>query len=88
MLTLTPTKKTSIYLNYDYLSEGRPMGGSYRVTGIGGAAKFQVNNWFALTPRLEWLNDADGFSTGTVRRRWIPGSSRSRYCSSVARATA
>ena len=32
------------------------------------ASKLQANNWFALTPRLEWFNDADGFSTGTVQK--------------------
>jgi hypothetical protein len=31
--------------------------------GVAGAARFQLNDWFALTPRLEWFDDHDGFET-------------------------
>ena len=31
-------------------------------------AKFQANPWFALSPRFEYFNDEDGFSTGTVQK--------------------
>lgn len=68
VLTLNPSRKTSFYVNFDYLVERRLGRGSYRVVGIGGAGKYQVNPWFAITPRLEWLNDADGFATGTVQK--------------------
>jgi hypothetical protein len=27
-----------------------------------------VSPWFAVAPRLEWFNDADGFATGTVQK--------------------
>ena len=42
--------------------------GSQRWVGVAGAARFAVNSWFALAPRMEWFNDADGFATGAVQK--------------------
>ena len=30
-----------------------------------GAARFQLNSWFALSPPAEWFDDHEGFATGT-----------------------
>jgi hypothetical protein len=42
--------------------------GHARWVGIAGAAHFQVSKHVALTPRAEWFNDADGFTTGTRQK--------------------
>lgn len=68
VLTLTPHPKASFYVNFDYLAEKRLGRGYDRVVGIGGAGKFEFLPWFAITPRLEWLNDASGFSTGVAQK--------------------
>jgi hypothetical protein len=44
------------------------LGGENRWTGVAGAARFALNSWFALAPRLEWFNDATGFATGTAQK--------------------
>lgn len=67
-LLLTPTAKTSFYLNFDYGRDKKLLAGSSRWVGVAGAARFAVNNRFAVAPRLEWFNDADGFTTGTAQR--------------------
>jgi maltoporin len=67
-LLVTPTPKVSFYINYDYGVEKLIGAGSNHWAGVAGAARFAVNDWFALAPRLEWFNDADGFSTGTAQK--------------------
>jgi len=74
---LTPHSRAAMYLNFDYGKEGAAAvfregaaaelaGG--RWVGIAGAARLEVNRWFALAPRLEWFHDADGFATGTPQK--------------------
>lgn len=67
-LLLTPTDKFNMYLNFDYGVDKRIGGGQDRWVGFASAARFSVNQWFALAPRIEWFNDADGFNTGTIQR--------------------
>jgi hypothetical protein len=67
VLLLTPADKASFYINYDYGWNNFPGGGKAVWTGIGGAARFQLNSWFALSPRAEWFSDRNGFSTGTTQ---------------------
>ncbi len=67
-LLLTPDPRVNCYLNFDYGVDKQVFGGSARWVGVAGAARFAVTNWFALAPRLEWYNDADGFTTG-VRQK-------------------
>jgi hypothetical protein len=59
---------TNFYINYDYGMDKRVQGGSDHWTGIAGAARFALNSKIALSPRLEWYNDATGFTTGTVQK--------------------
>lgn len=67
-LLVTPTAKTGFYLNFDYGMDRNIGRGSQRWVGVAGAARFALNSWFALAPRAEWFNDADGFATGAVQK--------------------
>jgi len=71
-LLLTPTSKLSAYVNYDY-------GRQHAVTetaerslhhwqGIAGALHWQVTQRFAVSPRLEYFDDATGFATGMAQK--------------------
>ncbi len=68
VLTVTPNSKTSFYVNFDYLHDKPKLGPAFHVTGIAGAAKFQLTRKLYLSPRLEWLNDAEGGSTGVAQK--------------------
>jgi len=67
VLLLTPSGKLNAYLNFDYAKQNNADGTSAIWTGIAGAAKFQLNDKFAITPRLEWFNDHNGGSTGSAQ---------------------
>jgi hypothetical protein len=68
VLTFSPSDKASFYLNYDYGRE-RDLDGSLGViSAIAGAAKFQANSWFALSPRIEYFNDRGIWTTGTQQK--------------------
>jgi len=66
-ILFTPSDKFNAYLNYDYAKQNNANGSSAVWNGIAGAAKFQLSSVFALSPRLEWFNDHNGFSTGTAQ---------------------
>jgi hypothetical protein len=68
VLLLTPNPRANFYINFDYGVDKLKGVGNSRWTGIAGAARFAVNSWFALAPRVEWFNDADGFATGTAQK--------------------
>lgn len=67
-LLVVASPKASFYVNYDYGTEKKIQGDSNVWSGIAAAAQFQLSKKFALTPRLEWFNDRDGFSTGTAQQ--------------------
>src|SRR5215471_20152185 len=58
------TPAVSLMANYDYGMD-RVAGARVHWTGIAGYLRYQANKWLALSPRFEWYNDADGFTTGT-----------------------
>jgi len=60
----TVSPAVSVMANYDYGMD-RVAGARVHWTGIAGYLKYQANKWLALSPRFEWYNDADGFTTGT-----------------------
>src|SRR6202048_1393352 len=67
-LLLTPSDKLNAYINFDY-GQNRsfpetvpPLSNWY---GIAAAVHFQPTGKWAVTPRLEWFKDRDGFATGT-----------------------
>jgi hypothetical protein len=68
ILMLTPHDKANFYINFDYGVDKNVLIGENRWVGIAGAARFALTDWFALAPRIEWFNDADGFSTGVVQK--------------------
>lgn len=67
-LLLTPNPKTGVYVNFDYgLNRNLLLGNSHWV-GVAAAGRYALNSWFALAPRVEWYNDANGYTTGTVQK--------------------
>ncbi len=61
---LVSGSKASAYLNFDYGVDKNPAAASNVWYGVAGAARFALTDHFAISPRLEWFNDRDGFSTG------------------------
>lgn len=66
-LLLSPSPKANFYINFDYGVDKKIDRGEGRWAGIAGAARLQANSWFALSPRIEWFNDAGGFATGVAQ---------------------
>lgn len=63
--TVNVTSAVSLMANYDYgrdRIEGAGTGVHWQ--GIAGYARFQVGPHFAFTPRFEWYDDHDGYTTG------------------------
>jgi hypothetical protein len=67
-LLLTPDPKTSMYVNFDYGRDKNIGTGAQRWVGVAAAARYQATSIFALAPRVEWFNDATGFSTGAKQK--------------------
>ena len=65
VLLASPSSRMSFYINFDYLHNSPHYTPSYTVSGIAGAARFQINKKLSVSPRLEWLNDNSGMATGT-----------------------
>lgn len=69
-LLFTPADKFNAYVNFDYgqnKSGTGPTESTAKWYGVAVAAKLQMNDHNAITPRLEWFKDKDGFSTGTAQ---------------------
>jgi hypothetical protein len=64
VLLLTPNDKTGIYINADYGTNKYPGPGRANWYGVAGAARYQISKRFAIAPRAEIFNDANGYSTG------------------------
>ena len=67
IVTYTVNKQVSLAANYDY---GKDTVGAATSTwqGIAGYVRFQANDMFALTPRVEYFDDKNGFATGTAQK--------------------
>ncbi len=65
VLNLTPPGKANAYINYDWGRNAFPVAGAATWWGIAGALHIQATSKIAFTPRVEYFNDHDGFSTGT-----------------------
>ena len=59
--TFNPT--VSVMANYDY-GHDRIAGANVHWQGIATYLRLQANKWLAFTPRFEWYDDHDGFTTG------------------------
>ena len=66
-VTLAVTPKLSLMANYDYGTD-TIAGSRAHWQGAAGYARFQANKWMAFSPRFEWYDDAQGFTTGSVQR--------------------
>jgi hypothetical protein len=65
---VSAASKAGLYVNFDYGVDRNPGARGNAWYGVAGAAQFQLAKRFALTPRLEWFNDRDGFNTGTAQK--------------------
>ena len=76
-LLFTPNSKVNFYINGDWGRNGNPSGiGASEWYGLAGAGHFQVTSKFALAARIEFFDDADGYSTGvkqTVKEGTVTG---------------
>jgi hypothetical protein len=60
--------KAGFYLNFDYGVDRNPGSPGNVWYGIAGAARFSLTDKISVSPRLEYFNDRDGFSTGTAQK--------------------
>ena len=68
-VTLTPSSKFNAYINYDYLQNHTPAPTvSQHLQGIAFAAKGSITSKASLVGRFEFMNDDQGFSTGTAQK--------------------
>jgi Putative beta-barrel porin-2, OmpL-like. bbp2 len=66
---VTQTDKLSWYLNYDY-GRDKSIGLNSSVgvwTGLAGAAHYAITKKYAVSGRLEFFDDRNGFATGTAQ---------------------
>lgn len=69
VVTYNPTEKVNFYALFDYGTEKRSTGfGSHDWITVGGAARFQLTDKIAISPRAEYYYDKDGFITGTTQK--------------------
>jgi hypothetical protein len=65
-VTYTATSALSLMANYDYGMD-RASGARVRWQGIAGYARVQIAPWFAISPRMEWFTDPQGYMTGLAQ---------------------
>ena len=65
--TYSLTSKLSLLGNYD-IGVDKQSGARVKWQGFAGAARFQPNSWFAISPRAEYYNDRDGFTSGQAQK--------------------
>jgi hypothetical protein len=65
--TFTLSPQVSIAGNYDY-GQDKESGATVKWQGVAGYVKFQPTDWFALTPRGEYYNDREGFTSGQAQK--------------------
>ena len=68
IVNITATPKVSLVANYDYGKEATGASTSVSWQGLAVYAKFQATPVVAFSPRFEWYNDPDGFTTGTKQK--------------------
>jgi hypothetical protein len=65
--TYTVNKMVSLAGNYDY-GQDTVAGSKVSWQGVAGYLRLQPVDWFALSPRAEYYNDANGFTTGVTQK--------------------
>jgi Putative beta-barrel porin-2, OmpL-like. bbp2 len=66
VITYTALPRLSLMANYD-LGRDRFDGVPVMWQGVAAYARFAATSWWALSPRLEWYDDRDGFTTGQAQ---------------------
>jgi hypothetical protein len=66
--TVNWNDRVSTYVNFDVGSNKSPDGVNSTFLGIGSSTRIALTKHFAISPRIEWYNDADGFMTGTAQQ--------------------
>ncbi len=61
-------KRWALMGNYDYGIDTLTAGGKVHWQGVAGYLRYAPTERLAFTPRYEWFDDHDGFSTGTAQR--------------------
>jgi hypothetical protein len=64
--TFTVSPRVSLMANYDYGAD-TIAGTKAHWQGAAGYARIQANDWIAFSPRFEWYDDPQGFTTGAVQ---------------------
>ncbi len=67
IVTYTVNKQVSLAANYDY-GQDKVSGATVKWQGVAGYVRLQPTDWFALSPRVEYYNDRDGFTTGVAQK--------------------
>ncbi len=67
IVSYTVTKQVSLAANYDH-GQDKVAGKTVMWHGVAGYLKYQPNDIFALTPRVEYYRDRDGITTGVVQK--------------------
>jgi hypothetical protein len=72
ILTVKPTDKLTLLLNYDYGHEENTSGngGDAHWQGFAGIANYAWTDRFSTALRAEWFEDASGTRTGTQQALW------------------
>ena len=65
--TFNLNSKVSLAGNYDYGTD-KESGAVVRWQGVAAYARLQPNSWFALSPRWEYYNDEQGFTSGAAQK--------------------
>ena len=65
--TYTLTPKLSFAGNYDY-GQDKQSDAVVKWQGVAGYARYQPTAWFAISPRGEFFNDRDGFTSGQAQK--------------------
>jgi hypothetical protein len=67
VVSYTVNPQVSLMANYDWAHD--TVGGvSTTWQGVAGYLKYQANKYVAVIPRIEYYNDANGFTTGVVQK--------------------
>lgn len=67
VVTGSATDKLSLMFNFDYGRDRTGIDEKVFWFGIGGYARYVLRSSWVITPRLEWFNDHDGFTTGQAQ---------------------
>ena len=66
-VTYTFSSKWAVMANYDYGFDRPTAGGKAHWQGLAAYVRFVPTRKWAFSPRLEWFDDHDGFSTGVAQ---------------------